>query len=68
MCIRDRNRLVNDQRVSFTHTTKYLGVTLDNKLKWTSHWNNITDSARQYIFMITPYITKRWGPNPKYIK
>ena len=63
------NRLKMQQnRVSFTHTTKYLGVTLDSKLSWTPHWTNVVKRAKEYLFMLIPHITRRWGPNPIYIK
>ena len=63
------NRLqINEQRICFSHITKYLGVTLDSKLTWTTHWNNVIQRAREYVFMLIPFITRRWGPKPLYIK
>ena len=84
MCIRDRviifsksnlkaNKLPNkliidDKRVPFSTHTKYLRVTLDNKLLWTQQWLNVIKTAKAYIFTIIPFISRTWGPRPIYTK
>ena len=63
------NKLImNGKRVEFSTQTKYLGVTLDDKLLWSTHWKNVLKRAKQYLFMILPHVTKKWGPKPIYIK
>ena len=46
----------------------YLGITLDHKLLWTTQWENQIQRAKTYLFTIIPYVTKKWGPKPTYIK
>ena len=45
-------------------TIKYLGVTLDSKLKWDSHRNITIQNAKQNLIAISQKIAKHWGPRP----
>ena len=46
---------------------KYLGVTLDNKLKWNRHLDNTTNKASITFWQCRRMLGKRWGLSPKII-
>ena len=50
-------------QVNFSHTTKYLGVAIDSRLNWSTHWNNVVKKEKECLFMVIPFVTRRWGPN-----
>ena len=60
--------LINNERVPFSDSTRYLGVMLDNKLNWSNQWSKVIKQAKQYLFMIIPKLSKKFGPQPKYVK
>ena len=46
---RDHTYTVDGQNISETHKRKYLGITMNNKLDWKDHVQNITSSARSTL-------------------
>ena len=60
--------LINNSRVNFSTSAKYLGLTLDHKLLWNIQWQNVINRAKTYLFTIISQVTKRWGPQPIYVK
>ena len=59
---------VSGQPVEFSTTAKYLGVTLDHNLTWSTHLNNQKTKGKRYLFMLKKAVIKKWGPKPKFIK
>ena len=59
---------VGEQDIEFSQEAKYLGVTLDYKLYWNIHHENVVKKNKRYIFMLKNSISKKWGPKPKYVK
>ena len=45
-----------------------MGVTLDSKLTWDPHIDNVVSRAKQYLYMLRKAISKKWGPKPKFLK
>ena len=54
--------IVGDHPVSFTHSAKYLGVTLDSKLTWNQHFSNQLTKCKKYLHMLQKGVKKAWGP------
>ena len=59
---------VSNQPVEFSTTAKYLGVTLDQSLAWSTHLNNQINKGKQYLFTLKQAVIRNWGPKPKFIK
>ena len=55
-------------QVDFTNETKYLGVTLDSKLTWNTHFNNVATRGKQYLMQIMNALNKSWGPKPSLVR
>lgn len=55
---------INDKTVPFSNSVKYLGVTLDNKLDWDIHQNNIIKTAKKNLILLGNVIARPWGPRP----
>ena len=57
------NKLIMEGKaVNFSQSTKYLGVHLDAKLLWSVQSDTAIKRAKNYIFMLMPHLTKKWGP------
>ena len=59
---------VSGQPVEFSNTAKYLGVTLDHNLTWSTHLTNQITKGKRYLFMLKKAVLRNWGPKPKFIK
>ena len=59
---------VSGHAVEFSKTAKYLGVTLDHNLTWTTHLNNQITKGKRCLFMLKKAVVRNWGPKPKFIK
>jgi hypothetical protein len=56
------------QEIPVSKTTKYLGVTLDDKLSWKPNIENKIKKAKRTLMAIRSVIGKSWGPSPKCAK
>ena len=54
--------------VEFSTEVKYLGVTLDSKLTWNTHFNNVATRGKQYLMQIMNALNKTWGPKPSMVR
>ena len=59
---------VSGTDVEFSDSAKYLGVTLDCKLTWSTHFNNQLNKCKQYLFTLKKSVCKAWGPKPIFIR
>ena len=54
--------------IQMTLETRYLGVQIDSKLTWNSHFNNTVTKAKRYLCQLVGALNKYWGPRPKLVK
>ena len=59
---------INDTEVPFSLETRYLGVQLDSKLTWNSHFDIKVTQAKRYLAQLVSALNKYWGPRPKLVK
>ena len=60
-----KNIYINGEPIEWVKTFKYLGVTLDDKLSWKQHIENITKKATMSLAQCRKMIGNNWGLNPK---
>ena len=51
--------------IDVTHSTKFLGITLDNKLNWNEHVNKQIKKAKNILMQCRKVVGPTWGLNPK---
>ena len=56
---------LNGKNLNYQESTKYLGVTLNNKLRWTEHFNNVFKASKRDMIIINKALQKSLGPSPK---
>ena len=59
---------VSGQPEEFSTTAKYLGVTLDQSLTWSTYLKNQITKGKRYLFTLKKAVFRNWGPKPKFIK
>ena len=59
---------VGGKVIDKTSEVKYLGLIIDNKLKWDKHINEKVASCRRLLFCLKGFIGKTWGPSPEMVK
>ncbi|XP_028174320.1 uncharacterized protein LOC114362934 [Ostrinia furnacalis] len=66
---RQLNKLVkpslNGKEIEFSTEVKYLGVTIDQKLTWNTHLNNIIQKAKIALGSCSRMMGNNWGLNPR---
>lgn len=60
--------LLNGVKIDKDTQVRYLGVIIDQKLKWHKHIDNRLGSVKRQLFALRNYIGKTCGPSPKMIK
>ena len=63
-----RKLRVNNTDIPFTTETRYLGVQLDSKLVWNSHFDITISKAKRYLCQLVGALNKYWGPKPYLVK
>ena len=59
---------LNGTQLARKEEVKYLGVTLDTKLNFTSHITNKCEKATRILFQVRNIIAKKWGLKPKIVR
>ena len=59
---------IDGGEIDFKTEVKYLGVTLDSKLHWTTHINEKLTKTKKYLGQIASMTRKNWGPKPKLMR
>src|SRR5690606_10385271 len=53
------------EEISLKQQVRYLGVTLDSKLTWNDHIDNITRKAKNSFYLCRSSLGQTWGLKPK---
>ncbi|CAH0712852.1 unnamed protein product, partial [Brenthis ino] len=56
---------LNGKTLNLSNEVKYLGVTIDQKLTWNSHLNNIIQKAKMALWICCRMAGAKWGLKPK---
>ena len=59
------NLYMNGKKIEYVDSFKYLGVTIDNKLRWTNHIENQVKKAKATMMIGRKMIGRDWGISPK---
>ena len=54
--------------IPYSHTVRYLGVTIDDKLTWKPHREKALQQAKQSLVTLNNKIATLYGPNPQLSK
>ena len=65
---RPTNITHKNESIPILDSVKYLGITLDSKLNWNEHVDNITKKCLKQLFKARMAIGKNWGTGPKTTK
>ena len=61
-----RNKLrINGTDIPLSLETRYLGVQIDSKLTWNSHFDITVTKAKRYLCQLVGALDKYWGPKPR---
>ena len=64
-----RNKLrINGIDIPMSLETRYLGIQIDSKLTWNTHFNITVTKAKRYLCQLVGALSKYWGPQPKLVK
>ena len=59
---------MGDTIVPISAEAKYLGITLDEGLTYSSHIKQKVTATKKCIMALNSLVRKRWGPNPKLMR
>ena len=54
--------------LEYSHTTRYLGVILDDRLTWTAHWQEKIPANLAYLRQLANKMKQLHGPKPRLMK
>ena len=60
--------MIDGKPVPYQQNVKYLGITLDSKLHWTTHVNEKITKAKRFLTHVANITRKNWGPKPKLMR
>ena len=55
---------LNQTNIPYSTITKYLGMTIDRKLNWTSHIKQKSKMAKSLLYLSKRAVGSTWGPQP----
>ena len=55
---------IHGKAIKSVTTAKFLGITFDTTLSFTTHFSNITNVARHRLFKLKSISTSKYGPSP----
>ena len=61
------NLVIRGITIEFSTEVKYLGITLDRKLNWNVHLNNVLNKGINALWVCKKTFGKKWGLRPKMI-
>ena len=64
----DSHVYMDGKKIEYSNSFKYLGVTIDNKLSWKDHRENVLKTAKGNLMKLTNKIATLYGPNPQISK
>ena len=53
--------------LSYHHQIKFLGITFDNRMTFTKHFEEILERCNQTFHRLRILVNKKWGPSPETI-
>ena len=53
-----------DELLSYYPHIKFLGITFDNRMTFTKHFEEILERCNQKFHRLRILVNKKWGPNP----
>ena len=59
---------IDGGEIEYKSEVKYLGVTLDSKMHWTTHINEKLTKTKKYLGKIASMTRNNWGPKPKLMR
>nr|CAI5856305.1 unnamed protein product [Callosobruchus analis] len=57
--------IINNRTINYIENYKYLGVSINQKLKWNQQINTMVNKANQGLNIIKTFCRTRWGADPK---
>ena len=55
---------VNNQLIPYSKSARYLGLMLDEKLRWSAHVENKIAAAKKLLIVVNKAVRGNWGPSP----